>query len=168
MDRGPVQLASPLLVDRPLVTEQRLDEITGRTGSENLGNYSSTKVGQLHGRRLTVHTSFAIAVTVVALGLMISSTPARANNISSDEQDVRKAVLASLKDPESAKFGSFARVKDKACINVNARNAFGGYTGDRAVLLAKSGGNWLVLSGDDMIDRLVPSYTACLVFINRE
>lgn len=38
-----------------------------------------------------------------------------------------------LKDPESAKFGKFSISDDgtAACGSVNAKNAFGGYTGER-------------------------------------
>jgi hypothetical protein len=49
---------------------------------------------------------------------------------------IQKAVRASLKDPESARFGSIGATKsDKgvitACGMVNAKNSFGGYTGEK-------------------------------------
>lgn len=53
----------------------------------------------------------------------------------------KKAVLASLKDPESAIFGPMevrATGNDSAlvsCGSVNARNGFGGYTGMRRVIV---------------------------------
>lgn len=51
-----------------------------------------------------------------------------------DQTNVRRSVLASLKDPESARFGSMAASKATdgtifVCGFVNARNSFGGYTG---------------------------------------
>jgi len=56
----------------------------------------------------------------------------------SAESDAKKAVRAQLKDPESAKFGEFILVNDnRACLEVNARNAFGGYTGIQMAALAK-------------------------------
>jgi len=53
----------------------------------------------------------------------------------------RQAVLATLKDPDSAKFpgimtrrsgmDSFGTPEDIVCGTVNAKNSFGGYTGPR-------------------------------------
>lgn len=61
------------------------------------------------------------------------------------ESEAKKAVLASLKDPDSAKFGQFTLVNEEhACLTVNARNSFGGYTGDEQALLTKFGDKWSV------------------------
>ena len=65
---------------------------------------------------------------------------------SSAESDAKKAVSDSLKDPSSAKFGEFTLVNDKACLTVNARNGFGGYTGDQQALLLKAENTWLVVT----------------------
>ena len=47
--------------------------------------------------------------------------------------ETRAFVFASLKDPESARFGPFERGKGTAvCGQVSARNSFGGYSGARA------------------------------------
>lgn len=52
----------------------------------------------------------------------------------------RAAVVASLKDPDSARFGSFSHGKGSAvCGLVNARNAAGGYTGARAFVYSPDG-----------------------------
>lgn len=63
------------------------------------------------------------------------------------ESEAKKAVLASLKDPDSAKFGQFTLVNEEhACLTVNSRNSFGGYTGDQQAMLTKIGveDNWRV------------------------
>lgn len=52
----------------------------------------------------------------------------------------RAAVLAALKDPDSAHFGPLAPGKSGAvCGTVNARNSFGGYAGMRAFAWAPDG-----------------------------
>lgn len=63
------------------------------------------------------------------------------------ESDARKAVLENLKDPDSAKFGKFTNINDKAaCLTVNARNSMGGYTGDQQASLIKQEGKWIAIS----------------------
>jgi hypothetical protein len=63
-----------------------------------------------------------------------------------EEPDAQKAVLHRLKDPDSAKFGSFTLIDDSnACLSVNARNSYGGYTGQQEAWLTKLGGEWQVL-----------------------
>ncbi len=62
-----------------------------------------------------------------------------------EEGKMQAAVLASLKDPDSAKFGKMTRIKDKgACLTVNAKNALGGYTGDQQAYLMKTESKWEV------------------------
>ncbi|WP_315809468.1 hypothetical protein [Pseudomonas sp. C9-3] len=47
----------------------------------------------------------------------------------------KEAVLAKLKDPDSAKFGQIiSKASGIVCGYVNAKNAFGGYTGDKAFM----------------------------------
>jgi hypothetical protein len=63
---------------------------------------------------------------------------------------VKSAVRDVLKDPDSAKFGEitlFEGQKGKhACATVNARNAMGGYTGDKQMLLRHDGEDgWTVV-----------------------
>lgn len=67
-----------------------------------------------------------------------------------DESTAQKAVRASLKDPDSAKFGKFTSIKkadsQTACLTVNAKNLMGGYTGDRQAALIKTEGDWQVFT----------------------
>lgn len=59
------------------------------------------------------------------------------------ESEAKKAVLANLKDPDSAKFGKFTQVSENlACMTVNAKNSMGGYTGDQQAFLKKVDGKW--------------------------
>lgn len=55
--------------------------------------------------------------------------------------DVRAAVQKTLIDPESARFGKSFVSKDgrRACIDVNAKNSYGGYTGEQMIQLWKEG-----------------------------
>ncbi len=68
-----------------------------------------------------------------------------------DLELAKKAVLDSLKDPDSAKFGKFSLVgTDRACLIVNARNSMGGYSGDQQAYLFRAGDNkgWIVATFD--------------------
>ena len=64
-----------------------------------------------------------------------------------DEAATQKAVLGSLKDPGSAKFGKFSLAgKNGGCLTVNAKNSMGGYTGDQQAYLIREGENkWVVV-----------------------
>ena len=65
------------------------------------------------------------------------------SDISESESDARSAVLAGLKDPDSAKFAKFTEINEKlACLTVNAKNSMGGYTGDQQAYLKKINGKW--------------------------
>ncbi|MCY1380424.1 hypothetical protein D9M69_682460 [compost metagenome] len=44
----------------------------------------------------------------------------------------KAAIQASLKDPSSAKFGPTSYKNGTVCGSVNAKNSFGGYSGDKA------------------------------------
>lgn len=50
---------------------------------------------------------------------------------------ILNAILSSLKDPDSAKFGRIGMLSNSkaACVEVNAKNAFGGYTGFQTAAL---------------------------------
>jgi len=64
-----------------------------------------------------------------------------------EEAAAKKAVLADLKDPSSAKFGDFHLVEEgAACFEVNARNSFGGYAGASYMALIKMDGQWVALT----------------------
>jgi len=70
---------------------------------------------------------------------------AKKTAISNAESDTKKAVLRQLKDPDSANFGRFTLIDDThACLTVNARNSYGGYTGDQEAWLTKPDGEWHV------------------------
>lgn len=73
------------------------------------------------------------------------------------ESEIKKVVLANLKDPDSAKFGKFTLIDDRnACLTVNAKNSMGGYTGNYQEFAIKNDGEWvsihLDVSHDTCID----------------
>lgn len=68
---------------------------------------------------------------------------------------IESAIRARLKDPESARFGVIFASQGKtgaifACGVVNARNSFGGYTGDTPYVVGMS-------SGGDVLDASIAS-----------
>lgn len=66
-----------------------------------------------------------------------------------EEGKMQEAVLGSLKDPDSAKFGKMTKANESnACLTVNAKNSMGGYTGDQQAYLIKSKNKWEVLQID--------------------
>lgn len=77
---------------------------------------------------------------------------------------VKKAILGRLKDQESAQFGEFTLVGERACITVNARNSMGGYTGDQELLLTKINSEWIIM--DLPIENL--GHAFCSRMIERE
>lgn len=67
------------------------------------------------------------------------------------ESDIKKAILADLKDPGSARFGSYVLVDEThACMTVNAKNSMGGYTGDQQAFMKKVEGKWNFVLSDDV------------------
>lgn len=56
----------------------------------------------------------------------------------------RAALLANLKDPDSAKIGSMRRVGNYVCGQVNAKNGFGGYNGAKQFSVAMNDGDVFV------------------------
>lgn len=80
-----------------------------------------------------------------------------------EEADVlKRAVVSALKDPDSARFGGRIVLVNYnyACVEVNAKNSLGGYTGFQQAALAKvDENNWGVLkianlSRDQCVDAL--------------
>ena len=69
-------------------------------------------------------------------------------------------VRQSLKDPDSARFGTFYSNDStkRACLTVNAKNSMGGYTGDKQVELQRDPQGWRWVSenelGEDNCKRL--------------
>ena len=88
-----------------------------------------------------------------------------------DEDSAKAVVLKSLKDPDSAKFGKIKLVTfskpdgnfavKMGCLTVNARNAFGGYTGDQQAMVTSIKDTWALLSIDNM------SHEICLEVVRR-
>lgn len=74
-----------------------------------------------------------------------------------DKASAERAVIASLKDPDSARFGPAFGAVDKngvkyACGTVNAKNGMGGYTGAQMYAVKWAGPAAEVVSiGDDYI-----------------
>lgn len=94
-----------------------------------------------------------VQVSVISLAFILTGC--------SDASAATDAVRKSLKDPESAEFGAFDISIEKdnkkwACLTVNARNSFGGYTGDQEAMLTQENGKWEVVSTVDW------SHSQCL------
>jgi hypothetical protein len=83
------------------------------------------------------------------------------------------AIRKSLKDPDSAKFGQHIVEKTHACVVVNAKNGYGGYTGDKTAWLSRASEDsttWSVDSMDDtpcyqaLVHQKVVAYEASVVY----
>lgn len=75
-----------------------------------------------------------------------------------EESKIQEAIRASLKDPDSAKFGEWGLINEKsACMTVNAKNGFGGYNGDKEAYLHKIQNKWEFIT---LIDTL--SHEQCI------
>lgn len=96
-------------------------------------------------------------IIIISLSLILSACS------NSGESEIKSAVRNTLKDPSSAQFGELAiftapdpeKEPDLggACIVVNARNAMGGYSGDKIAILLKhpdTGGVWEVSKIEDI------------------
>jgi hypothetical protein len=62
----------------------------------------------------------------------------------SGRSGTEKVVRDGLKDPDSAKFGEYyfnAKTK-KGCLEVNAKNSMGGYTGNQLAYVKKTDAGW--------------------------
>ena len=73
--------------------------------------------------------------------------------------DAKKAVVSQLKDPESARFGeiwalSGTNGKRSVCGYINAKNSYGGYTGDKMFSITSSGS--VVIQGSGTLGGLLP------------
>lgn len=67
-----------------------------------------------------------------------------------ERQQITQAIKESLIDPESARFGDVLVLPNKyACVAVNSRNRFGGYTGFQMAFAVVMEGSWqFVLTQD--------------------
>lgn len=89
-----------------------------------------------------------ISVIVAAIGC--TEDPAKVAAKKADTES-KAAILAQLKDPDSAKFGDIVIAKsDKGtlvgCRPVNAKNSMGGYTGEKQVAMVEKDGHWEVVA----------------------
>lgn len=65
---------------------------------------------------------------------------------------MQKTVREKLKDPDSAKWGEQIVYKNRACLQVNSKNSYGGYTGNKTAWLKDisfPGGNWYLEDIDE-------------------
>lgn len=60
------------------------------------------------------------------------------------DNGIEKALRADMKDPESAQFKDQVEYKKWACISVNSKNSYGGYTGFKRYLLKKSSSGYSI------------------------
>lgn len=94
---------------------------------------------------------FFITITALVLNLTLFSVAFA----DTTEDDVKKAVIAVLKDPDSARFGEVTQVaKDKFCVTINAKNSMGGYTGNQESMVIKLNGAWQSLGSDSITKEL--------------
>jgi hypothetical protein len=98
----------------------------------------------------------AALLLAIGVGVVLSGsprTPPQPGALSdATTADARRAVLAGLRDPESARFANVAvNGRGIVCGTINARNGFGGYTGaagfyydpsDRRAVIADLSGDW--------------------------
>jgi len=96
---------------------------------------------------------FGLVVMLSACGPVVGEVQTRytvePKALSDQERaQVKKEIEGYLKDPRSAIYGdmfSFTSPitgKEQICVYVNAKNSYGGYTGEKAFL--KSGGTWII------------------------
>lgn len=92
---------------------------------------------------------FRVGVAVVSalfVGLAVAAGPTDINEIRRQSM-AKDFVLATLKDPDSAKF----RNQKSFCGEVNSKNSFGGYTGFKRFIAA--GKDLVVFEGDKNLAR---------------
>lgn len=73
--------------------------------------------------------------------------------------DAKKTVISQLKDPESARFGeiwalSGTNGRRSVCGYINAKNSYGGYTGNKMFSIISSGK--VIIQGNDPLSGLLP------------
>lgn len=80
----------------------------------------------------------------------IDDAPVNTNISSSLVEIGQLAVLKSLKDPDSAKFGYSYQGKDRftLCGTVNAKNGYGGYTGETRFIYSLENGQLVFDDGN--------------------
>jgi hypothetical protein len=79
-------------------------------------------------------SSVLLLLALTACNTMDGSSPsARLNRPALSETEAKAAILANIKDPDSAKITNIIRADDYVCAMVNSKNSFGGYTGPKGV-----------------------------------
>jgi hypothetical protein len=87
-----------------------------------------------------------ITLAVAALTLAACGTATATPENYTPEEIAMKAVVARLKDPESARFGRLTvNSSGVVCGSVNARNSMGGYTGEMAFWYVPATGETYVI-----------------------
>ncbi|NIB45138.1 hypothetical protein HBA55_36505 [Pseudomaricurvus alkylphenolicus] len=73
----------------------------------------------------------------------------------SDQSEIQELVSSRLKDPDSAKFRNFSVSKtgNRACIEWNAKNSFGGYTKWKFAHFQDVEGTWRIVDPSTYSDR---------------
>lgn len=66
-----------------------------------------------------------------------------------DRYGIKSDVREVFKDPESVIFGNISVFEDKACVDVNARNGWGAYTGMKTYYVVQIGDQWSVIDSID-------------------
>lgn len=95
--------------------------------------------------------TFLTSALIVGCGAQVTDSGTTAAKKTATEAEkalteAKTAVLATLKDPDSAKFGQWTVVNDElACLDVNAKNSYGGYTGMQSASMIKENGKWEVM-----------------------
>lgn len=114
---------------------------------------------QRKSKTILITTKKGNCMKVLALALIAITIAGCDNQLFGTQEPTRGEILqavvrASLKDPDSAKFGNVMFVNDsKACVGVNAKNSLGGYTGEQQAMLIESEGRWQVIEISDISQR---------------
>lgn len=66
---------------------------------------------------------------LIALAILATNGSFSFDSLSGENRKVKQAIEKVLLDPYSAKFGDIAKTELGYCAEVNAKNAFGAYTG---------------------------------------
>lgn len=66
------------------------------------------------------------------------------------ESELQNSVKSTLVDPDSAKFGQYKIINNRACYEVNAKNGYGGYTGMQVAFMVKIKSKWVTYTVNDL------------------
>lgn len=77
---------------------------------------------------------------LIALPLLLLAGACGSTEREITEREIQNAVRASMLDPRSAIFGemSFTASGNSACVTINGKNTFGGYTGNQQAIVRKN------------------------------